>query len=140
MIAARDVNDEVKADLLARIDRGEWVAMSADRTPALPSPDGSATAGAPFLGDPALFPLEPYILAAQLRCPVVALFALVNEHNQIEVAAENFAQRITLPAAIREQSLQGYVKRYAALLERYTLKAPYNWFNFYDFWARGKGN
>lgn len=140
LIAARDVNDEVKADLLARIDRGEWVAMSADRTPALPSPDGSATAGAPFLGDPALFPQEPYILAAQLRCPVVALFALVNEHNQIEVAAENFAQRITLPAAIREQSLQGYVKRYAALLERYTLKAPYNWFNFYDFWARGKGN
>jgi len=26
------------------------------------------------------------------------------------------------------------IARYAALLDQYCRKAPYNWFNFFDFW------
>jgi Predicted acyltransferase len=27
------------------------------------------------------------------------------------------------------------MRRYAARLEHYCREAPFNWFNFYDFWA-----
>lgn len=139
LIRSEELTAETISFLQTRIAAGDWVAIAADRTSEQSArQQESDPAGAPFLGDAALFPIAPYELAAQLQCPVVALFALIDEHNTIHLHAENFAQRITLPAAIREQSLQGYVKRYAALLERYVLAAPYNWFNFYDFWARGR--
>lgn len=139
LIRSEDLSAQTLSFLQTRIAAGDWVAIAADRTAEqMSGNEESATAGAPFLGDAALFPIAPYELAAKLACPVVALFALIDECNVIHLHAESFAQRITLPAAIRDQSLQGYVKRYAALLERYVLAAPYNWFNFYDFWARGK--
>ena len=33
------------------------------------------------------------------------------------------------------EALQAAANRYAGLLEKYARMAPYNWFNFYDFWA-----
>jgi predicted LPLAT superfamily acyltransferase len=34
----------------------------------------------------------------------------------------------------REAVLDGMIGRYAKRLESYARAAPYNWFNFYDFW------
>ena len=31
--------------------------------------------------------------------------------------------------------LDGMMRRYVARLEHYCREAPFNWFNFYDFWA-----
>jgi len=35
----------------------------------------------------------------------------------------------------READLEKWVRRYAERLEYYCRLAPYNWFNFYDFWG-----
>ena len=40
-----------------------------------------------------------------------------------------------IPRAGSGQELQHWVQRYAERLEHYCRVAPYNWFNFYDFWA-----
>jgi hypothetical protein len=32
--------------------------------------------------------------------------------------------------------LAAVIRRYAARLEHHARQAPYNWFNFYDFWER----
>ena len=36
--------------------------------------------------------------------------------------------------AVREQLIQIALQDYVARLERLCREAPYNWFNFYDFW------
>jgi predicted LPLAT superfamily acyltransferase len=34
----------------------------------------------------------------------------------------------------RATAVEAAITRYAALLDHYCRKAPYNWFNFFDFW------
>jgi predicted LPLAT superfamily acyltransferase len=34
----------------------------------------------------------------------------------------------------RERALREWAQRYAGRLEHYCLRAPHQWFNFYDFW------
>ncbi|MNH46938.1 hypothetical protein D3C79_1099450 [compost metagenome] len=37
----------------------------------------------------------------------------------------------------REAAVQSALDGYVRLLEKFSRKAPYNWFNFYDFWHAG---
>ena len=92
-------------------------------------------ARARFLGSDASFPTGPYLLAAALGCPVYLAFGLYGEPNRYELHCEPFADRIELPRDSRTEALQAYVRRYAARLEHHCRLAPYNWFNFYDFWS-----
>ena len=44
--------------------------------------------------------------------------------------------RIEAPRATREQALEKHAQYYANRLAHYARKAPYNWFNFYDYWRK----
>lgn len=39
-----------------------------------------------------------------------------------------------LPRKNREQAIVQTIQRYAERLQHYCLKAPLQWFNFFDFW------
>lgn len=84
----------------------------------------------PFLGAPACFPLGPMRIAALLRCPVVFMAGLYLGGNRYALRFEPIADFSSSPPA-PEAALAAYV----ACLERHCRAAPYNWFNFYDFWA-----
>jgi len=84
----------------------------------------------PFLGAPARFPLGPMRMAALLRCPVVFMVGLYLGGNRYALQFEPIADFGVAPPA-PEAALAAYV----ACLERHCRAAPYNWFNFYDFWA-----
>ncbi len=110
---------------------GALVAMTADRTN-----QGDRCVTVPFLGGEARFPLGPFLLASLLDCPVVLVFALYEEPNRYELYCEPFSQ--SLKAERRERgtaAMSEAAERFAARLERYCRAAPYNWFNFYDFWG-----
>ena len=47
-----------------------------------------------------------------------------------------FADRIDIPRQDRAQALDAVIGRFAARVEHYIRVAPYNWFNFYDFWQQ----
>jgi len=83
----------------------------------------------PFLGAPARFPLGAFRVAAALGAPVVLGVGLYRSGNRYAVHFE----RLDRPGDTAAQLLA----RYAARLEHYCRLAPYNWFNFYDFWHRG---
>ncbi|MGF1527199.1 MAG: lipid A biosynthesis acyltransferase [Candidatus Competibacterales bacterium] len=87
-----------------------------------------------FLGGEALFPTGPVVLAALARCPVILCFALCRGDGRYDLHFEPFADLITLDRQSRQRDVQTWVQRYADRLEHYTRLAPYNWFNFYDFW------
>ena len=62
------------------------------------------------------------------------LFGLKNPKTHLlDIYCENFANPITLSRTNREADLQKYIQQYANRLEYYTLKYPYQWFNFFDF-------
>lgn len=115
-----------------KIDRGELIVIVGDRTP--PAENGRVSY-VDFLGSPAPFAQGPMILASLLACPVYLLFCL-REDSGYRVHFEHFADRVQLPRKTRESSLQLYIQRYAERLQAYCVKAPLQWFNFYDFWQK----
>lgn len=91
-----------------------------------------------FLDGVAQFPTGPMALAAATGVPVILFFGLYRGGARYDIYFEPFAERVAAVGRARGAALAEWVQRYAATLERYTRTAPYNWFNFYDFWDDAK--
>ena len=130
LMQVTEVSPATAVLLSEKIGRGEFVAIAGDRIPVSSRP---RVALAEFLGEIAPFPVGPYILASLLRCPVYLLFSL-RTGRASEVHFELFRESIRLPRRGRDEALAGLVREYALRLEHFCLRAPLQWFNFYDFW------
>jgi len=109
------------------IAKGGFVGVLGDRTLG----DGSAIK-VDFLGKPAPFPTWPMRLIGVMQVPVYLFFALHKGGRKYEIIFEPF---VTGPVNARsDEELRSLVTRYAARVEHHCRAAPYNWFNFYDFW------
>lgn len=107
------------------LERGGFVGMLADRTL---QRDNAIRVG--FLGAPAAFPTGPARLASLLRPPVVLMVGLFHGSNSYSIHFELLSE-----AGVKPNETEGLVTLYAGRVEHYCRLAPYNWFNFYDFWA-----
>ena len=117
-----------------KIEAGEWVVIVGDRTSASVE---TKVVWTDFLGKPAPFPQGPFLLASILKAPVYLLFGLRDDSKKeghFDLYFEHFSEQIKLPRGQREQALQEVVTQYAKRLQFYTLKAPLQWYNFFDFW------
>jgi predicted LPLAT superfamily acyltransferase len=112
-----------------RLDDGCVVGMLADRTPA-----NDARHPVQILGNTAYLPTGPFRMAALLRRPVVFMTGLYLGGNRYAIHFEPLADFSSIARGQRDAALQEAIARYAALLDQYCRKAPYNWFNFFDFW------
>lgn len=113
------------------LDEGALVSMLVDRT----HPD-EPTLPAPFIGGVARFPTTPWLVAAALKVPVALGFGLYRGGRRYDLRFEAFEEdALDVPRGSRVQALALLIRRYATRLETMTRDAPYNWFNFYDFWA-----
>jgi predicted LPLAT superfamily acyltransferase len=119
------------------LGEGGIAGMLADRT--LPGPSGrSRTLWLDFLGQPAPFSDGPFRLGAMLRRRMVFVAGLYQGGKRYELRFAELADfrnlspeaRADTGARVREALL-----RYVGLLEALCVESPYNWFNFYDFWA-----
>ena len=113
-----------------KIAQGEFIAIAGDRIPVSQKP---RIALARFLGATAPFPVGPYILASLLQCPTYLMFSMRTGHTS-EIHFQLFRESIRLPRKSRDAALAGLVGEYARRLEHFCLRAPLQWFNFYDFW------
>lgn len=89
-----------------------------------------------FLGQPAPFPIGPWLLASTLQVPVILCFGLYRGGRRYALSFELFMERVEIPREARHQALDDVLRRYAQRLEHYARLEPYNWFNFYDFWQQ----
>ena len=124
--------------LQQKLEQGEWIVIVGDRTS---TSKESRSVWAEFLGKEAPFPQGPFMLASVLKAPVFLLFGLRDDSQSkphFDVYFEHFSDKIELPRKTREQSLQQVVQKYANRLEHYTLKAPLQWYNFFNFWTLSK--
>ncbi|MDD9178876.1 MULTISPECIES: glycosyltransferase family 2 protein [Aliivibrio] len=120
--------------LQQKIDAGEWIVIVGDRTSVTKE---DRVIWADFLGKPAPFPQGPFMLASILKQPVYLMFGLrddTQKEPRFDVYFEPFSEQIILPRGQREEALQEVVQNYAQRLEHFTLKAPSQWYNFFNFW------
>ncbi|MQP76198.1 acyltransferase [Stenotrophomonas sp. MYb238] len=111
------------------LEEGAMVALLVDR-----ARPGETALQAPLLGAPAPFPTAPWLIASVLKAPVMLAFGLYRGGNRYDLLFEPFAPALEVPRAQRAEALSALVHRYAARLEHHLRDAPWNWFNFYDFW------
>ncbi len=127
--ASRDTTDLVLLlnDALAK---GAMIGVMADR-----AGPGERTLDVCFLGDSAPLPLGPWTLAAVLKVPVILCFAIYQGGNNYKVTFKQVADGSAVPRGQRRAIVQQNIVLYAEQLAHIARAHPYNWFNFYDFWA-----
>ena len=91
----------------------------------------------PFLGEPADFPAGPFLVAVLSGAPVVITFGMKQGARHHHFYAEPPRTLGPVPRERREQAISEAAQWYAARLESFVRRCPYQWYNFYDFWARG---
>ncbi|MCD9085387.1 acyltransferase [Stenotrophomonas sp. SY1] len=111
------------------LQEGAMVSLLVDRVR-----PGDAAVRVPLLGGEAPFPVAPWLLASVLKAPVMLVFGLYRGGNRYDLHFESFAQAVDIPRANRSEALATLIQRYVCRLEHHLHGAPYNWFNFYDFW------
>jgi predicted LPLAT superfamily acyltransferase len=89
----------------------------------------------PFLGAPAQFATGPFRLAALMKRPVYFMVGLYRGASRYDVHFELLHDPVVDAALPREDAVRQMLKRYVDALERHCRSAPYNWFNFFDFWG-----
>jgi predicted LPLAT superfamily acyltransferase len=112
------------------LEEGRMIGIMADR--ALPT---DRSVEVEFLGGKARLPVGPWYLANALKVPVILGFGCYLGDNRYAAHFELFAESIRLPRNDRDGGVRELAQKYAKRLEYYAHLAPYNWFNFYDFWS-----
>ena len=111
------------------VEQGCMVGVLGDRVTA-----GERAVRVRFFEQETAFPASPLLLAALADCPVILFFGLYRGGQRYEIHFERLAERIVLDRRRRQEQLTVWTQRYADRLEHYARLAPYNWFNFYDYW------
>lgn len=131
LIQVEDLNAQKMLELAERIERGEWIAIAADRVPVR----GDKTAQVAFLGEMAPFPQGAWLLASLLKAPINTVFC-IKEQQRYRLQLRRFCGVIGGRGKVREQHMQNAMQQYADLLAKECAKSPLLWFNFYDFWQQ----
>lgn len=122
-----------RIDSMLQLDRaladGEFVGILADRIIG-----NESTVTCPFLGAPARFPEGAFRIAALLRRPVVLMLGIYRGGSRYDIHFETLADFGRVDRAQRDDAIEDALRKYVGRLEHYCRLAPYNWFNFYDYW------
>ncbi|QIW16742.1 glycosyl transferase family 2 [Pasteurellaceae bacterium RH1A] len=130
LIQVTDLDAAKMLELSERIERGEWIAIAADRIPVR----GDKTQAVDFLGKPAHFPEGAWLLASLLKAPINTVFCL-KEQGGYRLKLRRFSPAISSRGKARAENIRLAMQNYAHLLEKECAENPLLWFNFYDFWS-----
>jgi predicted LPLAT superfamily acyltransferase len=134
LIHVRPGSTGAALEIRAAITRGDFVAIMGDRI----GLDPGGKKHASFLGAPAPFSPGPFELAAAIGCPVLMATTLRTGDGHYRVRSWPIYPGGRVPRNEREQVVQQMIERYAEILESAVCEAPYQWFNFFDFWDEAK--
>ncbi|KXZ74977.1 acyltransferase [Acinetobacter venetianus] len=131
LISVDELGIETAILLQEKMQQGEWVIVAADRVPV----QSDRVQNVEFLGETATLPQGAWILANLLKVPVLAVFCYRVQQN-FQVHIHHISDQVDLPRKNRLSGMQQVTQLYIACLEQHCLRAPYQWFNFYQFWTK----
>jgi predicted LPLAT superfamily acyltransferase len=120
-------------EIRSAVAQGSFVVIMGDRVGIA----GGATHTVRFLGASARFPEGPFALAALIGCPLMVATSVRVGPFRYRVDSEPIYEGGRVPRRERDKVVHEMIERYAAVLERACLRAPHQWFNFFDFWDAG---
>ena len=106
----------------------ELVCMHADRFL-----EGNKTLTADFLGEPARFPVGPFVLAATFKVPVSYVFAMKETSLHYHFFASDVKEYDHFK---KDESKQAILNDFVWEMENKVKQYPKQWYNYYNFWAR----
>ncbi len=130
VIDAGDGGPALVLKLKEVLQQGRMVGVMADRTR-----ENEATVTVNFMGAPARLPAAPWQLAQVLGVPVILGFSVYQGDGRYDTSYELFSSGLKSTRGERAAALQRAAQDYADRLADYARRAPYNWFNFYNFWT-----
>ena len=129
LIQVEDLDAQKMLELHERLERGEWIAIAADRVPVR----GDKTQKVDFLGAQASFPQGVWLMASLLKAPINTIFCL-KKWGDYYLKLRHFSGPIEGRGKQRADNIEQAMQRYADLLAQECAENPLYWFNFYDFW------
>jgi predicted LPLAT superfamily acyltransferase len=120
-------------EIMNLLKEGQIVSIMGDRS------YGSRTVEVSFLGAKAWFPYGAFTIAAAIGSPMVVLLSAKEASYQHVVDVSNILYPCYNGKQHKQQQLRQWVQDFAALLETYVARYPYQCFLFHDIWRKGTG-
>lgn len=114
-----------------RLEESHFIGILADRGLSLESEDH---VWVEFLGEKARFPIGPFRLAAVVGRPVILMVGLYRGGRCYDIHFERIVDFAAVPREAIAEEIEKALVLYVRRIEHFCRLAPYNWFNFYDFW------
>ena len=130
LIQVNELDAGKMLELAHKLDRGEWIAIAADRIPVR----GEKTVAVQFLRHTAHLPQGAWLLADLLKAKTNTIFVL-KKNGRYHLELRKFADIAHYKRGERDAHIAARAQRYAELLGERAASAPLQWFNFYDFWS-----
>ncbi|MFN2425174.1 MAG: hypothetical protein ABR587_01860 [Candidatus Binatia bacterium] len=113
------------------IARGEFVGILADR---IHPGARDRPVFVDFLGRRTAFSLAPFVLASVIGCPVVHTQCIRLDERTYESSARVLTDGLD-PRLPRRRKAEALLHAFVAEIEKTCYRAPYQWFNFFDYWG-----
>ena len=118
-------------EIMEAIKQGGIVSIMGDRSYSFSAVDVT------FLGDPARFSCGAFHVAALAQCPVVSLLSAKTGTYDYEIQVAAVFQPQYQTTTNKKDQLRGWVQQFAAVMEDYVARYPYQCFLFHDIWGQG---
>ncbi|MBL7703716.1 MAG: lipid A biosynthesis acyltransferase [Ferruginibacter sp.] len=112
------------------LSNNELVCMHADRFL-----EGNKTLTADFLGEPARFPMGPFLLASKFKVPVNYVFAVKESNLHYHLFSSGIKDYSVFA---KNEVMQQMLNEYVGEVEQKVKQYPEQWFNYYNFWEKKK--
>ena len=138
---ANEIGVETAIQMREKIETGNLVAIAGDRTSAHFQ---NRMIPLKFLGETAEFPEGAFTLAGILKAPIYFIFAFRKKDLDITSPYEFHVIRSQVEwngkRSEQKQKTAELANDFVSYLEKFCLKHPYQWYNFYDFWQKGESS
>lgn len=138
VIAVDNIEPDTIVTLMERIEAGGMVVAAGDRTPL---GGRHRLLKQRFMGETALFPYGTFLLSALMKADTYFFFALRKKDFMWYPKYDMYVHKAGVtfdgcPRYEREARVNALCDEFARLLEKHCVSCPYQWYNFYDFWAK----
>ena len=116
-------------------EQGALIVAAGDRT-SINNRDKSITKD--FLGRKADFPYGVFLIPALLKMPVYYMFGMREKmsifHPKYNVHIEKSSADFSCSRSDRENQIMKCCTEFVSTLEKFCVRYPYQWYNFFEFW------